>query len=747
MTGNLSASDREQLARLPLFADLSPRAMERMLDAACARRWVPTEPVIREGDDSRELFIVLNGSAQVTVRTGGRDLVLAELGPGDVFGEEGLLSGTVRAATVTARTELRCAILPASALDAPLAAATALRTGLEELSAQRLHDRLVRSVTALQGLERAGLHRGDVRRVSFSPGEVILKQDDASDAVYFVLDGVVLALREEPRGPVTLTRVGAGQCVGEIGVMNRAARSASVVAETHVVTLRVDADRFRAWVASNPRLADYLGTLERIYPLADGRLLSVYRGQHKGREAVTTLAGDPAADCIMSTKVTGEDIVVLARGSATAGPDREIVRYERLADGRARELVLHCLERGSSGEVLSARIDGVEVHGIDLDVPRLYHALRNGEVIQRREIQRLRRTGFLGGQTPAADPNRICACLGIGKREVLSAANEHGSDLETISAMLGLGTVCGACLPRAAAEIGRAAPLRVSVPPIPRLPRQVKSKLIVRRPHIEYDVGALQQLTAEPELHAVAVASVFATIGERFMVQRVGAALPTLADPVLAADVEVFLEQERQHIAAHEPFNRLLLDRMYPDSRALHRCAHGMIGGPERVSPTVGLALSAFFEHVADCTFAAFLEEYYGRNRRYSVDPGVHDLVDRAGVGSLFIWHAGEEMSHRHIAFDVMRAVGAGWFVRASAMGLLGMQAMLLFIPALAALHVSTSRQRRARASRPLGSTLRLTLSVIVRGMRFLLPAFHPGKERYSFLPELAQDLERFPEA
>ncbi len=747
MTHNLSASDREQLSGLPLFADLPPEALTRMLNAAAARRWAATAPVIREGEESHELFVVLDGSVQVTVRTDDRDLVLAKLGPGDVFGEEGLLSGTVRAATVTALTELRCAVLPRRALDSVLEDATAMRTGLEELSVRRLHDRLVRSVTALQGLERDGLHSGDVRRVSFSPGAVILRQGEASDAVYFILDGIVIALRDGRDQPVVMTRVGSGQCVGEVGVLKRAARSASVVAETQVVTLRVDADRFRAWVASNPRLADYLGTLERIYPLADGRLLSVYRSQHMGREAVTTLAGDPASDCIMSTKVIGEDIVLLARGAASAGVDREVVRYERPGDGRERELVLECLERGSRGEVLSARIDGVQVRGTDLDVPLLYHALRNRQVIHQREIKRFRRAGFLGGQTPAAHKHRICGCLGIGGRELLAASAQHGGDLNTISAMLGIGTVCGACLPRAAEAIHCPTPLTASFPALPTIQRRGKSKLIVRRPRIEYDMSALQQLSAEPQIHALAVASLFATIGERFMVQRVGAALPALADPALTADVEVFLEQESQHIAAHEPFNRLLLDRIYRDNRALHRCAHGMVGGVERVSTRTGLAVSAFFEHIADCTFAAFLEDYYGRNRRFSSDPGVHDLIDRSGVGSLFLWHAGEEMSHRHVAFDVMRAYGAGWFTRVAAVGLLGMQAALLFLPASAALYMSTRRQKRARASRRLNVTVRIALSSFVRGMRFLLPGFHPRKERYPFLAELEQDLARFPEA
>jgi cAMP-dependent protein kinase regulator len=58
---------------------------------------------VREGDFSYELMAIEEGTAEVT--RGGE--LLAELGPGDFFGEMGLLERTLRNATVTAKTPMR----------------------------------------------------------------------------------------------------------------------------------------------------------------------------------------------------------------------------------------------------------------------------------------------------------------------------------------------------------------------------------------------------------------------------------------------------------------------------------------------------------------------------------------------------------------------------------------------------------------------------------------------------------------
>ena len=57
--------------------------------------------IIREGDEGDYYYLIDSGRAQVTRHVGGVDMPLADLKAGDVFGEEALISGAKRNATIT----------------------------------------------------------------------------------------------------------------------------------------------------------------------------------------------------------------------------------------------------------------------------------------------------------------------------------------------------------------------------------------------------------------------------------------------------------------------------------------------------------------------------------------------------------------------------------------------------------------------------------------------------------------------
>jgi len=61
--------------------------------------------MIREGEDGDYYYIIDIGKAQVIRRVGGVDLQLADLSEGDVFGEEALVSGAKRNATVIMKSD------------------------------------------------------------------------------------------------------------------------------------------------------------------------------------------------------------------------------------------------------------------------------------------------------------------------------------------------------------------------------------------------------------------------------------------------------------------------------------------------------------------------------------------------------------------------------------------------------------------------------------------------------------------
>lgn len=64
--------------------------------------------VFREGEESTDAYFVLSGRVRIRVRTPEGPCVLAELGPGEVFGEMGMIDDAPRSATAEAleRTEV-----------------------------------------------------------------------------------------------------------------------------------------------------------------------------------------------------------------------------------------------------------------------------------------------------------------------------------------------------------------------------------------------------------------------------------------------------------------------------------------------------------------------------------------------------------------------------------------------------------------------------------------------------------------
>ena len=78
----------------------------RTISALAERREASAGSVIvRQGEASDELFIIVSGEAEVRQKTAlGEDLHLRQLQPGDAFGEFALLTRVPRSATVIAST-------------------------------------------------------------------------------------------------------------------------------------------------------------------------------------------------------------------------------------------------------------------------------------------------------------------------------------------------------------------------------------------------------------------------------------------------------------------------------------------------------------------------------------------------------------------------------------------------------------------------------------------------------------------
>src|SRR6476661_4720436 len=105
----------ELLRSVPLFSDLEQEELERFSRVAVPRTFPASTRVFHEGDHSDACYIVRTGSFRVTrEHSDGRAITLANLGPGDIFGELAMLDGEVRSASVEALDDGELLALPAA---------------------------------------------------------------------------------------------------------------------------------------------------------------------------------------------------------------------------------------------------------------------------------------------------------------------------------------------------------------------------------------------------------------------------------------------------------------------------------------------------------------------------------------------------------------------------------------------------------------------------------------------------------
>jgi CRP-like cAMP-binding protein len=101
--------DEKRLSEAPLFASLSKRELQDVARHADEVDLSPGKELVHEGDFAFEVFAIEEGTAEV--RHG--DQHVADLGPGDFFGETGAMSGGRRSASVVATSPMTAIVMTA----------------------------------------------------------------------------------------------------------------------------------------------------------------------------------------------------------------------------------------------------------------------------------------------------------------------------------------------------------------------------------------------------------------------------------------------------------------------------------------------------------------------------------------------------------------------------------------------------------------------------------------------------------
>ncbi len=300
--------DPTELLHLPIFQNVSGTFLELNQKAVVKRHYRAGEIICREGEFGSTAFYILEGKAEVFlaspmahVETAGTsqgffrklksmlspreqhrrseesdrpfipidasvdlpyDRPIAELSPGDLFGEMTCMSYYPRSATVRAKTDCVMLEMLRNVLDI-LQRNKTFRAQLERNYRARALDSHLRSVPIFASLTKDFIDhlRDRVELVRFSPGQVICRQGDAPDSFYLVRIGFVKVSEERPGGELILAYLARGGYFGEIALLTGSPRTATCTALDHVEVVRIARTDFELMLE---RFPDVRAKLESI---------------------------------------------------------------------------------------------------------------------------------------------------------------------------------------------------------------------------------------------------------------------------------------------------------------------------------------------------------------------------------------------------------------------------------------------------------------------------------------------------
>jgi CRP-like cAMP-binding protein len=288
-----------ELLQNPVFRGVSGTFLELNRGAIVKRRFRKGEVICREGEFASTAFYLVEGRAKVSlsaplahVKTQGgaggffkqltstlvgreedgrgdetRDRTIpidapvdlsygnpvAELGPGDLFGEMTCMNFYPRSATVAAESDVVAYEMLRNVLDMMMKN-KAFRAQLDETYRRRALENHLRGVPMFADLSPGfiGHLKERVELQSFAPGQVIVQQGDTADSFYLVRIGFVKVSENYPGGEMVLAYLSRGDYFGEIGLLGGGDRTATCTALDHVELVRIAGEDFRDMVAKFP---------------------------------------------------------------------------------------------------------------------------------------------------------------------------------------------------------------------------------------------------------------------------------------------------------------------------------------------------------------------------------------------------------------------------------------------------------------------------------------------------------------
>lgn len=257
----------EAVKTIFLFRSLDQDQISEVLDAMFERVVTDAEYVIKQGDDGDNFYVIESGVYNIFVK-GDNDpepKLVGKYENSGSFGELALMYNLPRAATIQAVSSGAL-----WAMDRTTFRRILLKSACRK---RRMYETLLENVPMLKTLEkyeRMNLADALISK-AYDDGELIIMQGDTGDGMYFVEEGTVrVTMTKDDNQETEISRVTVGGYFGELALVTKKARAASVFAVGRTKVAFLDVEAFERLLGPcmdlmKRNIEDYENELLRIF--------------------------------------------------------------------------------------------------------------------------------------------------------------------------------------------------------------------------------------------------------------------------------------------------------------------------------------------------------------------------------------------------------------------------------------------------------------------------------------------------
>ncbi|XP_058126179.1 cAMP-dependent protein kinase type I regulatory subunit isoform X1 [Anopheles ziemanni] len=224
------------IAKNVLFSHLDENERSDIFDAMFPCNFLPGEPIIQQGDEGDNFYVIDIGEVEVFVN----NEQVTTISEGGSFGELALIYGTPRAATVRAKTDVKLWGIDRDSYRRILMGST--------IRKRKMYEEFLSRVSILESLDKwERLTVADaLEPVSFEDSETIVKQGEPGNDFYIIVEGcaTVMQKRGENEEAAEVGRLGPSDYFGEIALLLDRPRAATVIARGPLKCVKLDRARF-----------------------------------------------------------------------------------------------------------------------------------------------------------------------------------------------------------------------------------------------------------------------------------------------------------------------------------------------------------------------------------------------------------------------------------------------------------------------------------------------------------------------